>query len=72
MSLASKAPPNEEFLKAQKQKLRELMLRNAALQNRKSLRATLAKRATINGGPDEGEMILDRQEVMAAKPGMLS
>jgi hypothetical protein len=43
-SQASKAPPNEEFLKAQKQKLRDLMLRNAALENRRSLKHTLAKR----------------------------
>ena len=33
-----KAAPNEEFLKAQKQKLRELMLNNAAIENRRSLR----------------------------------
>lgn len=53
------APPNEEFVKAQKQKLRELMLHNAALGNRRSVKLTLAKRALDKPSSETGEPVKD-------------
>ena len=49
--------PNEDFLKAQKNKLRDLMLKNSAIENRRSLKMAMKHKdsvATASIGPSNG------------------
>lgn len=43
----NQAAPNEEFLKAQKNKLRDLMLRNSAIENRRSLKLAIKQKDSV-------------------------
>lgn len=49
-STKDQSAPNEEFLKAQKNKLRDLMLKNSAIENRRSLKMAMKQKDSLASG----------------------
>ena len=44
---SDQSAPNEDFLKAQKNKLRDLMLKNSAIENRRSLKMAMKHKDSV-------------------------